>query len=171
MKSLDVREKYIKFFEKNGHFHIPSAGLLPENDPTTLFISSGMQPLLKYFLGEKHPNGNRIVNSQVCLRAHGFMDDLLEVGDNRHTSLFEMLGNWSFGDYFKKESIVDLDIRTKGIKMNKRSFMNLEITLFVDNFFDVRSSEIKNLLKKFLHSAIDTCLTDKTLYNFNKTKI
>lgn len=105
MKSVDVRNKYIEFFKKNGHHHIPSATLVPENDPTTLFISSGMQPLLKYFLGEKHPNGSRIVNSQVCLRAHGFMDDLLEVGDNRHTSMFEMIGNWSFGDYFKKEQI------------------------------------------------------------------
>ena len=83
----------------------------------------------------------------------------------------EHIRTYNLQNYFKKESIVDLDIRTKGIKMNKRSFMNLEITLFVDNFFDVRSSEIKNLLKKFLHSAIDTCLTDKTLYNFNKTKI
>ena len=105
MKSLDVREKYINFFEKNNHKHIPSSTLIPENDPTTLFVSSGMQPLLKYFLGENHPFGQRIVNSQVCLRAHGFMDDLLEVGDNRHTSMFEMLGNWSFGDYFKKEQI------------------------------------------------------------------
>jgi hypothetical protein len=83
----------------------------------------------------------------------------------------EHIRTYDLKNYFKKESIVDLDIRTKGIKMNKRSFMNLEITLFVDNFFDVRSSEIKNLVKKFLHSAIDTCLTDKTLYNFNKTKI
>lgn len=83
----------------------------------------------------------------------------------------EHIRTYDLQNYFKKESIVDLDIRTKGIKMNKRSFMNLEITLFVDNFFDVRSSEIKNLIKKFLHSAIDTCLTDKTLYNFNKTKI
>jgi alanyl-tRNA synthetase len=105
MKSIDVRDKYIKFFEKNGHTHIPSASVVPENDPTTLFVSSGMQPLLKYFLGEKHLEGTRIVDSQVCLRAHGFMDDLLEVGDNRHTSLFEMLGNWSFGDYFKNEQI------------------------------------------------------------------
>lgn len=105
MNSVDVRNKYINFFKRNGHFHIPSSTLIPQNDPTTLFVSSGMQPLLKYFLGEKHPNGTRIVNSQVCLRAHGFMDDLLEVGDNRHTSLFEMIGNWSFGDYFKKEQI------------------------------------------------------------------
>lgn len=105
MKSFDVREKYLNFFKKNGHVNVPSASLIPQNDPTTLFVSSGMQPLLPYFLGEKHPDGDKIVNSQVCLRAHGFMDDLLEVGDNRHTSLFEMLGNWSFGSYFKKEQI------------------------------------------------------------------
>jgi len=105
MKSIEVRQKYINFFKNNGHEHITSSTLVPENDPTTLFVSSGMQPLLKYFLGENHPNGKRIVNSQICLRAHGFMDDLLEVGDNRHTSFFEMLGNWSFGDYFKKEQI------------------------------------------------------------------
>lgn len=105
MKSIEVRQRYIDFFKKNDHHHIPSSNLIPENDPSTLFISSGMQPLLKYFLGESHPNGKRIVNSQTCLRAHGFMDDLLEVGDNRHTSFFEMLGNWSFGDYFKNEQI------------------------------------------------------------------
>lgn len=105
MKSFLIREKYLNFFKKNGHVIVPSSSLIPQNDPTTLFVSSGMQPLLQYFLGEKHPDGDRIVNSQVCLRAHGFMDDLLEVGDNRHTSLFEMLGNWSFGSYFKKEQI------------------------------------------------------------------
>lgn len=105
MKSIEVRQRYVDFFKRNGHHHIESSTLIPQNDPTTLFVSSGMQPLLKYFLGETHPNGNRIVNSQICLRAHGFMDDLLEVGDNRHTSFFEMLGNWSFGDYFKKEQI------------------------------------------------------------------
>ena len=105
MKSSIVREKYLNFFKNNGHVIVPSASLIPQNDLTTLFVSSGMQPLLQYFLGEKHPEGDKIVNSQVCLRAHGFMDDLLEVGDNRHTSLFEMLGNWSFGSYFKKEQI------------------------------------------------------------------
>jgi alanyl-tRNA synthetase len=105
MKSIEVREKYINYLKSKGHVFVPSASLIPLNDPTTLFISSGMQPLLPFFLGEAHPLGNRIVNSQVCLRAHGFMDDLLEVGDNRHTSLFEMLGNWSFGSYFKKEQI------------------------------------------------------------------
>jgi len=83
----------------------------------------------------------------------------------------DYIRNYNLKDYFKKESIVDLDIRTKGIKVNKRSFMNLEITLFVDKFFDVRSLEVKNTLKKFIHSSIDSCLTDKTLFNFSKTKL
>ncbi len=86
-------------------------------------------------------------------------------------SLKEHIRSYDFNGYFKKESIVDLDIRTKGIKMNKRSFMNLEITLFVDNFFDVKSQNIKTLLKSFIHTSIDKCLTDKTLFNFNKCKI
>lgn len=73
-------------------------------------------------------------------------------------------------NYFKKESIVDLDIRTKGIKLNKRSFMNLEVTLFVENYFDVRSSEIKNLIKNLSYSIVDSCLSNKSLFNFNKTK-
>jgi len=83
----------------------------------------------------------------------------------------DYIRNYNLKDYFKKESIVDLDIRTKGIKVNKRSFMNLEITLFVDKFFDVRSQDVKTILKKFIHSSIDSCLTDKTLFNFSKTKI
>lgn len=83
----------------------------------------------------------------------------------------DFIREYNLGENFKKESIVDLDIRTKGIKMNKRSFMNLEITLFVDKFFDVKSSLIKNLLKTFTNESIDSCLADKTLFNFNKTKI
>ena len=83
----------------------------------------------------------------------------------------EHIRDYDLREYFKKDSIVDLDIRTKGIKLNKRSFMNLEITLFVDKFFDVRSSGVKNSLKSFIHSSIDNCLTDKTLFNFSKTKI
>ncbi len=97
----DVRSRYLKFFEKRGHAVIPSAPLVPENDPTTLFISSGMQPLIPYLLGEAHPSGARLVNSQMCFRA----EDIDEVGDNRHTTFFEMLGNWSLGDYFKKEQL------------------------------------------------------------------
>ena len=101
MTSRDIRQKYLKFFESQGHKIIPSASLVPENDPTTLFTGSGMQPLIPYLLGEKHPMGNRLVNSQKCLRSM----DIEEVGDNRHTTFFEMLGNWSLGDYFKAEQL------------------------------------------------------------------
>ena len=87
--------------EKHGHAIVPSSALVPENDPTTLFTGSGMQPMVPYLLGESHPKGIRIVDSQKCFRA----DDIEEVGDNRHTTFFEMLGNWSFGDYFKEEQI------------------------------------------------------------------
>lgn len=101
MRLSDVRKKYLQFFEKRGHVVIPSASLTPENDPTTLFTGSGMQPLLPFLLGEKHPQGTRLVNAQKCFRA----EDIEEVGDNRHTTFFEMLGNWSLGDYFKEEQI------------------------------------------------------------------
>lgn len=101
MTSDDVRSKYISFFVARGHKEIPSAKLVPENDPTTLFTSSGMQPLIPYLLGAPHPLGKRLVNSQKSFRAQ----DIEEVGDNRHTTFFEMLGNWSLGDYFKKEQL------------------------------------------------------------------
>jgi len=101
MKSVDVRARYIAFFTKHGHKEIPSARLVPENDPTTLFTSSGMQPLIPYLLGAPHPLGKRLVNSQKSFRAQ----DIEEVGDNRHTTFFEMLGNWSLGEYFKKEQL------------------------------------------------------------------
>lgn len=101
MGTAEVRRRYLDFFKKRGHKIIPSASLLPANDPTTLFTGFGMQPLLPYLLGEPHPLGTRIVNSQKCFRT----DDIEEVGDNRHTTIFEMLGNWSFGDYFKHEQL------------------------------------------------------------------
>ncbi len=101
MTLSEVRSRYLAFFAARGHVVIPSASLVPENDPTTLFTSSGMQPLVPYLLGQQHPEGKRITNSQKCFRA----DDIDEVGDNRHTTFFEMLGNWSLGDYFKKEQL------------------------------------------------------------------
>ena len=101
MTHQQIREKFLKFFESKGHTIVPSSSLLPENDPTTLFTGSGMQPILPYLLGEKHPLGTRIVNSQKCFRA----EDIGEVGDNRHTTFFEMLGNWSFGDYWKEDQL------------------------------------------------------------------
>ncbi len=101
MKGNEIRNRYLKFMEKRGHVIVPSSALVPENDSTTLFTGSGMQPMLPYLLGEIHPKGTRIVDSQRCFRA----EDIEEVGDNRHTTFFEMLGNWSFGDYFKAEQI------------------------------------------------------------------
>jgi alanyl-tRNA synthetase len=101
MKLKEVREKYLRYLEKNGHVDIGSSSLLPENDPTTLFTGSGMQPLIPFLLGEKHPQGKRLVNSQKCFRA----EDIEEIGDNRHTTFFEMLGNWSLGDYFKEAQL------------------------------------------------------------------
>lgn len=101
MSGNEIRAKYLEYMEKNGHAVIPSAALVPENDPTTLFTGSGMQPLIPYLMGEKHPKGVRLTDSQKCFRAN----DIEEVGDNRHTTFFEMLGNWSLGDYFKKEQL------------------------------------------------------------------
>jgi alanyl-tRNA synthetase len=101
MTVSEVRQRYLDFFLKRGHSIIPSAPIVPENDPTTLFTSSGMQPLIPYLLGQAHPEGSRLTDSQLSFRA----EDIEEVGDNRHTTFFEMLGNWSLGDYFKKEQL------------------------------------------------------------------
>ena len=101
MNAQDIRNAYLEFFENRGHKVIPRALLVPYNDPTTLFTGSGMQPMIPYLLGETHPEGTRIVDSQTCLRAQ----DIEEIGDNRHTTFFEMIGNWSLGDYFKEEQI------------------------------------------------------------------
>ncbi len=101
MSAQDIVNIYISFFEKRKHALIANSSLIPENDPTTLFTSSGMQPLIPYLLGEVHPSGTRLVNVQNCFRAQ----DIDEIGDNRHTTFFRMLGNWSLGDYFKREQI------------------------------------------------------------------
>lgn len=101
MYSYDVRSKFLSYYQSRGHAVIPSASLVPENDPTTLFTSSGMQPLIPYLLGQAHPLGKRLANSQKSFRSQ----DIDEVGDNRHTTFFEMLGNWSLGDYFKEEQL------------------------------------------------------------------
>lgn len=101
MNAQDIRNKYLAFFKEQGHAVIPRALMVPYNEPSVLFTGSGMQPLIPYLLGEKHPEGTRLVDSQTCLRAQ----DIDEVGDNRHTTFFEMLGNWSLGDYFKAEQL------------------------------------------------------------------
>jgi len=102
MTAKQIIDNYISFFEKRGHKRIANSSLIPQDDPTTLFTSSGMQPLIQYFLGETHPQGKRLVNVQNCFRAA----DIDEVGDNRHTTFFRMLGNWSLGDYFKREQLI-----------------------------------------------------------------
>ena len=101
MKAIEIRNKFLKYFEKHVHIIIPSSPLIPENDPSVLFNTAGMQPLVPYLLGQSHPEGRRLADYQKCLRTN----DIDEVGDNRHCTYFEMLGNWSLGDYFKEESI------------------------------------------------------------------
>ena len=101
MTLQEIRSKYLAFFESRGHVVLPSGNLVPEGDATTLFTSAGMQPMMPYLLGAKHPGGTRLVDSQKCFRSQ----DIEEVGDNRHSTFFEMLGNWSLGDYFKKEQL------------------------------------------------------------------
>lgn len=101
MQSSEIRSRFLTFFEKRGHAILPSASLVPENDPSVLFNTAGMQPLVPYLMGQKHPLGNRLASCQKCVRT----GDLDDIGDNRHFSFFEMLGNWSLGDYFKDEAI------------------------------------------------------------------
>ncbi len=124
MTASQILEKYIKFYEERGHKRIPSSSLVPLNDPSTLFTSSGMQPLVPYLLGETHPQGKRLVNSQNSFRAQ----DIDEIGDSRHTTFFRMLGNWSLGDYFKKEQIPWVfELLTKELNINPEK---LYVTVF-----------------------------------------
>lgn len=129
MTHNEVRKKFIEFFTTSprNHEEIPSHSLLPENDPTSLFTSSGMQPLITYLLGEKHPLGTRLVNSQKCFRSQ----DIEEIGDNRHTTFFEMLGNWSLGDYFKKEQLPwNFEFLTQELGLDPK---RLYVTVFEGN--------------------------------------
>ena len=124
MKAIDIRNKYLKFFKEHGHNVIPSAPLIPENDPSVLFTTAGMQPLVPYLLGQKHPEGTRLTDYQKCVRTN----DIEEVGDNRHLTFFEMLGNWSLGDYFKEESIqMSFDFLTKELQIPVEK---LSVTVF-----------------------------------------
>ncbi len=127
MRAIEIRNKYLNFFKAHGHSIIPSSPLIPENDPSVLFTTAGMQPLVPYLLGEEHPAGTRLTDYQKCLRTN----DIDEVGDNRHLTYFEMLGNWSLGDYFKEESIkMSFEFLTKelGIPAEK-----LSVTCFDGN--------------------------------------
>jgi len=139
MTSKDLIEKYLNFFKEKGHTIVPSAPLVPENDPTVLFTTAGMHPLVPFLLGEPHPGGKRLTNNQVCLRTN----DIDEVGDNVHQTFFEMLGNWSLGNYWKKDSITwsyEFLVKELGIKKEK-----LWITCFEGDKNaprDIESSEI-----------------------------
>ena len=124
MKAIEIRNKYLNFFKEHGHSVIPSAPLIPENDPSVLFTTAGMQPLVPYLLGENHPSGTRLTDYQKCVRTN----DIDEVGDNRHLTYFEMLGNWSLGDYFKEESIqMSFDFLTKELQIPVEK---LSVTVF-----------------------------------------
>lgn len=146
MTSNQIREKFLKFFESKGHSIIPSASLIPENDNSVLFTTAGMQPLVPYLLGKKHPDGNRLASAQKCLRT-GDIDD---IGDNRHLTFFEMLGNWSLGDsdakdgigagYFKEESIAwSFEFLT-----NKNSGLGLDSTRLYITCFEGDESAPKD---------------------------
>ncbi len=118
MKSTEIRKKFLEFYKKREHTIIPSVSLIPEKDSTLLFVNSGMFPLVPYLMGENHPEGKRLANSQKCFRS----DDIEEIGDRRHTTFFEMLGNWSLGDYFKKEQlrwVAELFFDELGLDMDK----------------------------------------------------
>jgi alanyl-tRNA synthetase len=127
MDRKELIKKYLDFFEKKGHKVIKSASLFPENDASTLFISAGMHPLVPYLLGEKHPFGKRLADVQKCLRT----GDIEDVGDSTHNTFFEMLGNWSLGDYFKKESITwSYEFLTKELKISPEK---INVTVFEGN--------------------------------------
>lgn len=147
MTASEIIQKYISFFEKRGHKRIPNASLVPENDPTTLFTSSGMQPLVPYLLGESHPQGKRLVNVQNCFRAQ----DIDEVGDNRHTTFFRMLGNWSLGDYFKKEQLPwFFEFLTKDLGLSPKK---LYVTVFEGNKDVPKDNESAAIWKEIFESV------------------
>ena len=139
MKTIDLKETYLKFFESKGHKIIPSAPIIPENDPTCLFNTAGMQPLVPYLKGEPHPEGKRLTDVQKCFRTN----DLDSIGDTTHHTFFEMLGNWSLGDYFKKESISwSFEFLTKELEIPVEK---LAVTVFKGNDIvpaDTESAEI-----------------------------
>ena len=141
MKAIEIRNKYLKFFKNHGHKVIPSAPLIPENDPSVLFNTAGMQPLVPYLLGKKHPEGTRLTDYQKCVRTN----DIDEVGDNRHLTYFEMLGNWSLGDYFKKEAIsMSFEFLTKELNIPVEK---LSVTCFAGDEDCPRDDETASIWK------------------------
>ncbi|AKM84145.1 TPA: alanine--tRNA ligase [Candidatus Campbellbacteria bacterium] len=150
MQSNEIRQRFLKFFEKRGHSIIPSASLVPENDPSVLFNTAGMQPLVPYLLGEEHPAGKMIVDAQKCVRT----TDIEEVGDNTHLTFFEMLGNWSLGDYFKKDAISwsyeFLTDKNDGLGLDPKK---LYVTVFEGNDDAPRDEEAYSIWKNIFVNA------------------
>jgi len=176
MDSKELRERFLKFFEERGHKIIPSSSLIPENDSTTLFTGSGMQPLVPYLMGEPHSKGKRLVNIQKSFRA----EDIEEVGDNCHTTFFEMLGNWSLGDYFKKEQLNWLfEFLVEEIKLDPK---RIYVSVFRGNEkiginMDLESVEIwKDIFKKNGINANDVDFAEKNglqdgrIFYYDETK-
>src|SRR3972149_8859352 len=160
MNAVDIINIFISFFEKRGHKRIPNSPLVPENDPTTLFTSSGMQPLVPYLLGEPHPQGVRLVNVQNCFRAV----DMDEVGDTNHTTFFRMLGNWSLGDYFKNEEIPWLwEFLTKQLGLPKEK-------LFITVFSGDGSVEFDNESEKIWKEIFEKEKLEPKIYKGDVTK-
>jgi len=142
MKAIEIRNKYISFFKNHGHSVIPSSPLIPEDDPSVLFTTAGMQPLVPYLLGQKHPAGNRLTDYQKCVRTN----DIDEVGDNRHLTYFEMLGNWSLGDYFKEEAIaMSYEFLTKELEIPNEK---ISVTVFAGDSDCERDEVSANCWKK-----------------------
>ena len=147
MDSREIRARFLKFFEGRGHAIIPSAPLVPENDPSVLFNTAGMQPLVPYLMGTPHPRGVRLANSQKCVRTQ----DIDEVGDNTHDTFFEMLGNWSLGDYFKEDAIKwsfeFLTSKEEGLGLDPA---RLYVTVFEGNDDAPRDNEAFEIWKKYM---------------------
>lgn len=142
ISSKELKERYLNFFQKRGHKLIPSASLIPENDPSVLFTTAGMHPLVPYLLGEPHPRGKRLCNVQKCIRS----DDIEEVGDAWHLSFWEMLGNWSLGDYFKEEAIsMSFEFLTKELKVPVERF---SVTCFAGDKDAPRDEETARIWEK-----------------------
>lgn len=167
MTQQEVIEKYISFFKEQGHTIIPNSPLVLQNDPTTLFTSAGMQPLLPYLLGETHQGGKRLVNVQNCLRSQ----DIEEVGDNRHTTFFRMMGNWSLGDYFKKEQLrwffTFLTDSEKGLGLQAEK---LFVTVFAGNNTIPQDRESIEIWRElFAEKGIDAKL-DERIFQYDEKK-
>ena len=142
MTAQELRKKFIEFFVQKGHREIPSASLIPENDPTTLFISAGMHPLVPYLLGESHSSGKRLCSVQKCLRT----DDIDNVGDGFHNTYFELRGNWSLGDYWKDEMVpLSFEFLTKVLNIPVEK---LSVTCFAGDENAPRDVETAELWKK-----------------------